>query len=188
MKNFVRTLMSFALVTIMLGVIVPVEPNFTAIASTNKSQDKEKKVKDTKVLRGPEVAARVKKWKEQNENVRVAFRAFEKNGRRPRIEDSESAIGTVVSETASHGVNNGRGTFLKTSFMPQGETISGDGYEITFVPSYSAVGEWQGTVIASKYDSYGNLIAQRTHNVLLSDTTYNGDWEIQFEVSYQAWR
>jgi hypothetical protein len=135
------------------------------------------------VKSGAEVAAYVKKLKEQDKDVREALRAFERNGRSPKIEDALVISGTV-EQVAVHKNSELRRIFQKASLRPQ-DTISGDGFEATFIPSYHQGNEWQGTVIATHYDQYGNVIDRRTFDVAMRDPYSDGNWEVVFEVSYQ---
>ena len=91
--------------------------------------------------------------------------------------------GTVAGTTLSRNYG-GRGLFRRAGFAPQ-ESIGGGGYDATFIPSYQQGNEWQGTVVANRYDEYGNHLEQRTHNVTAIDWGSNGNWEVIFEVSYQ---
>jgi hypothetical protein len=181
MRSSVLKLISLAL-TATLGLVMPIGPSAVPGAQTTKSR--RKNVKNAVARMGAEVAAHVKKLKEQNKEVRAALKAFERNGRTPKIDDALMISGTV-EQVAIDKSGYGRSLFQKASFRPQQETISGDGYEATFVPSYQQGNEWQGTVIATHYDQYGNVMDQRTFNVAMRDPYSDGNWETIFEVSYQ---
>lgn len=49
---------------------------------------------------------------------------------------------------------------MPASFAPQESSLSDGTVEIIFVPGYSVDHEWQGSVIANRYDEYGNLVEQ----------------------------
>lgn len=128
----------------LLALTVASVPQSLAIsASDTPKQQEEKKrtVKDSKVKRGSEVAERVKRLKETNKSVLAAFKKFEKNGRKPQIEDSLLISGTILEEASSNS-RNGRSLIQKASIKPhQQTTISSDGYELILTPSLVVDGE-----------------------------------------------
>lgn len=181
MRNTVLKLLSLTLI-VTLGLGVLILPS--AVTSAQSPHNRQRSVRNAVAKTGAEVAARIRQLKEQNREVRAALRAFERNGRAPKLDDALMISGTVERSTATNN-NYGRGLFHKASFRPTQETISGDGYEATFIPSYHQGNEWQGTVIATHYDEYGNIMDQRTFNVAMYDPYSNGNWQVIFEVSYQ---
>jgi hypothetical protein len=57
---------------------------------------------------------------------------------------------------------------------------------MVFVTTLSSTYEWQGTVIASRYDEYGNLIQQYVSDVVLTASVYNPqEWTDRYEVSFE---
>ncbi len=127
-----------------------------------------KKVKDFKVKKGPEVAARVRALRESSENVRAALRYFERKGRPAKIDESFSISGSYGSGRATAS-NRFGAVFMPAAFAPQDQSSLSDGtVEIIFVPDYSVEAEWQGTVIANRYDEYGNLAEQYVSQTVLT--------------------
>ena len=121
-----------------------------------------KKVKDAKVKKGPEVAARVRALRESSENVRAALRYFERKGRPSKVEESFAFYGSYGSGKQVASLGGRFGAFLMpAAFAPQDQSSISDGsVEIIFVPNYSVGNEWQGSIIANRYDEYGNLVEQ----------------------------
>lgn len=73
--------------------------------------------------------------------------------------------------------------FLKTCFTPP--QALANGIEIISIPTYSAPGEWQGTLIAYKYDAAGNFLSQWVSDVIMiPDATYTF-WDVIYEVSFE---
>lgn len=144
-----------------------------------------KKVKDFKVKRGPEVAARVRALRESSENVRAALRYFERKGRPSKIEESVAIYGSYGSgqQMAARGGHLG-GVFMPASFAPQESSSLSDGtVEIIFVPNYSIDFEWQGTFIGNRYDGYGNLVEQYVaESVLITPDQNYYTWDEIYEA------
>jgi hypothetical protein len=113
--------------------------------------------KDYKVKKGAEVAAKVRKLKESNKNVRAALKLFEDKKRMPKVDASFSINGSLGSLKA--GLNDRERLFQNVSFEQQ-SSISGDYIEIIFVPVLSQDMEWQGIVISDLYDSDGNIVGE----------------------------
>lgn len=138
-------------------------------------QEKEK-VRHTS---GPEIANRVKELKRTNKKVRNALAAFERNEKtnhRPRIDDATSVSWDYTKRSGSV-------SFLKTSFAPAQTFIEGT-IEVIMIPTYSADGEWQGTLLTYNYDSQGNFLSEYISDVmLLPDPTY-AYWDAILEVEY----
>jgi len=127
-----------------------------------KPQNREKRPlrragKDYKVKKGAEVAAKVRKLKESNKNVRAALKLFEDKKRTPKIDSSFTINGSLGS--LKTGLNN-RGQLFRNVSFEQQSSISGDYIEIIFVPVLSLDMEWQGTVISELYDSGGNIVGE----------------------------
>ena len=147
------------------------------------------KSRNTKTKTGREVAERVNQLKQANKQVRNALRAFERNaernGRVPQIEEAWALISNVSSNALSHALTpNGFASNRKVAFNPQ--EISEDGIEIIFVPTYSAFGEWQGTVICNRYDGAGNFLEQYVADVVLQQEPVAYTWVGVYEVSFEA--
>lgn len=86
-----------------------------------------KEVKNVKVERGPELAARLRKLRETDRNV-----------------------------SSGH------------------DHVSGEyGIEMVFITTISMTYEWQGTVITSRYDEYGNLLQRYVSDLVLTSSVYN---------------
>ena len=113
--------------------------------------------KDFKIKKGSEVAAKVRKLKESNKNVRAALKLLEDKKRTPKVDASFSINGSLGSLKA--GLNNHPRLFQNVSFEQQ-SAISGDYIEIIFVPVLSLDMEWQGIVISDLYDSGGNVVGE----------------------------
>ncbi len=113
--------------------------------------------KDYKVKKGAEVAAKVKKFKENNKSVRAALKVFEDKKRMPKIDQSFAVNGSLGSLKA--GLNTSGSVFQKVSYEQQ-SSIGGDYVEIIFVPVLSQAMEWQGAVIADLYDNSNNIVGE----------------------------
>lgn len=87
--------MKFLLFVVITGLAVPVA--FPTNAAGKPGNETPKKVKNAKVERGPELAARLKKLKETDKNVRAALWAFEKAGRQPKLDEATSISGIIES-------------------------------------------------------------------------------------------
>ena len=127
-----------------------------------KAQKREKRPlrragKDYKVKKGAEVAAKVRKLKDSNKNVRAALKLFEDKKRMPKVDASFSINGSLSSLKA--GLDDRERFFQNVSFEQQ-SSISGDYIEIIFVPVLSLDMEWQGIVISDLYDSGGNIVGE----------------------------
>ncbi|HEX8722708.1 MAG TPA: hypothetical protein VF736_18975 [Pyrinomonadaceae bacterium] len=165
-KSSVITLLAIALA---YG-LTPSAPAASAAAGarTAPAAAPGKKVKDFKVKKGPEVAARVRALRESSENVRAALRYFERKGRPPQIDESFSMSGSYGSGRAVAS-NRFGAVFMPAAFAPQDQSSLSDGtVEIIFVPDYSVEAEWQGTVIANRYDEYGNLAEQYVSQTVMT--------------------
>jgi hypothetical protein len=103
----------------------------------------------------------------------------------PKIENSFAIAGKLGPTSASHPkVCKDCGALQKVGFSPQG-TISGDGVEMTFIPTLSIPGEWQGTVISTRYDVYGSFIDQYVADIVMVQPDPNiNAWDVVFEVSF----
>ena len=128
-----------------------------------KPQKREKRTlrragKDFKVKKGAEVAAKVRKLKDSNKNVRAAFKLFEDKKRTPKIDASFSINGSLGAVKTA--LNNREKAFRSHVSLEQQSSISGDYIEIIFVPVLSLDMEWQGTVISDLYDSSGNVVGE----------------------------
>ena len=128
-----------------------------------KAQKREKRPlrragKDYKVKKGAEVAAKVRKLKDSNKNVRAALKLFEDKKRMPKV-DASFAINGSLGPLKTGLNNRGQLLFQNVSFKQQ-SSISGDYIEIVFVPVLSLDMEWQGIVISDLYDSGGNIVGE----------------------------
>lgn len=188
MKNIVRSVVSLLLVVAIVGLMVPLAPQSAAAIDQQNKQEKQQRVKDIKIQNGPEIAARVKKLKESNKNVRAALRAFEKNGHTPKIDAAVVITGKVESSAvASNRIRKGSMIQQASFFAPQQQaTISENGIELIFITTLEMTYEWQGTVIANRYDEYGNLIQQYVADTVLTASEYNPqEWSDRYEVSFE---
>jgi hypothetical protein len=183
MNPFVRSVVSLLLVASIFGLTMPLPPQ-TVNALEHQSGSEKAKVKT-----GPEVAARVKKLKDNNQSVRAALRVFEKKGHKPRIEDSWLVTDKLSAhETAllQEYKKRNRRMLQKARFPLQQETVSDAQGEITFIPTVSLDGEWQGTIIITAYDEYGNFVRQYTANVVLVRDPGAQEWIAVYEVGFEG--
>lgn len=186
MKNYIRSIVSYVLIAAMTALAIPLASRPTnALASTPKQQDKQNELK---IKQGSEVAARVKKLKEKNKQVRDALNAFERKGHLPKIDEAWSVSGTLSSSKATHIQScKSCGVMQRAGLRPQ-DTVSGDGVEAIFVPTLITATDWQGTVIAISYDEYGNFVNQYVSDVAFINTqnydTY--PWQAAYEVSFDS--
>jgi len=169
MRPLAKRTAIFIVVLIAFTTGMLVAPYADATVQSTKSQRKQIKPqkrekrplrrsgKDYKVKKGTEVAAKVRKLKESNKNVRAALKVFEDKKRMPKVDASFAINGSLGS--LKTGLNNHGQLFQNVSFEQQ-SSISGDSIEIIFVPVLSLDMEWQGTVISDLYDSGGNIVAE----------------------------
>lgn len=122
-----------------------VSPALLCSLGTNKDKARHEK--------GPKVGARVRELRKHNKNVDRALAAFERNGKKPRLDESESF--TIDSVEGTAAVKE-KSPFRNVSYKPQDP--SGYGLEVTVITTYEAPGEWQGTVI---YDKFASSISGR---------------------------
>jgi hypothetical protein len=139
--------------------------------------------------KGPEVAKRVRQLQKYNNGVRQALAAFERNEGRnrhaPRIDEAESV--TLDSAGGSAALNLVKDTpFQKVGFRPQGTDFSGYGLEIITIPTYTAPGEWQGTIILNKFDPSGGYIGQYVADVVIGPDSTQTFLDVNFEVSFEG--
>jgi hypothetical protein len=181
MKNFGRWATSFLLVAFVSVLTLPLTP-WNAKAEGG-SQDRSAS-RQFKVKTGSEAVARVGILKQNNKNLRAALSIFEKRGHKPKIENS-----TVVTDKLSDSdiaflrkqKGTSQATFEKAVLRPQQSVGSPEG-EIVFIPTLELPGEWQGTIIITAYDEYGNFVNDYTANVVLTQVPGTYDWEAKYEV------
>ena len=168
-----------------------------------EGQQQQAAVRDVQVKRGAEVAARVRQLRETNRNVRAALREFEKRGRRPKINDAVMLTGAVgPAAAASNGTrlggavfqnagavfqNAGFPAFRNPGFLAarQQTTLREGNIELTLVTTLDLPDEWQGTIIARGYDSYGNLLDEYVANAVLTAPPYDHtQWTTRYETSF----
>jgi hypothetical protein len=76
------------------------------------------------------------------------------------------------------------GVFVQVITTVIGRTFIEGTIEVIMIPTYSADGEWQGTLLTYNYDSQGNFLSEYISDVmLLPDPTYTY-WDAILEVSY----
>jgi hypothetical protein len=179
MKNFIRWATSAVLVAAIFGLAIPLSLRST---EANAEATVAKGVKDFKVKKGAEVAAKVRKFKENNENVRAALRYFEKKGKTPKIDEAFAITGSVSNSNGTTALNSSR-SFIRPASFTQQSSVSDGNVEIIFVPEYSTDGEWQGTVIASRYDDYGSLVEQYVaESILVMPDPNTYSWDEVYEA------
>lgn len=179
MKNIVRLAASALLLAAIFGLAIPMS---LRSADARLTEPAAKGVKDFKVKKGPEVAAKVRKLKEGNENVRAALRYFDKKGKPSKIEESFAITGSSSSSKTTTAINSMR-PFYQTASFSQDSRVSDGNVEIIFVPSYSEAGEWQGTVIANRYDDYGSLLEQYVaESILVMPDSNTYSWDEVYEA------
>jgi hypothetical protein len=183
MKNLVRLATSALLIAAIFGLAIPM-----SIRSTEASlmEPASKGAKDFKVKKGAEVAAKVRKFKESSENVRAALRYFDKKGKPSKIDDAFAITGSASSsKTTTASTNNSLirpASFVKASSFAS-QDISEDNVELIFIPDYSVVGEWQGTIIANRYDDYGGLVEQYVaQSILVTPDPNSASWDEVYEA------
>jgi hypothetical protein len=155
--------------------------------ATPSEQKAEKRwtVKSSDAKSGLEVAARVKSLREHSKDVRAAFKAFEKRGRSPKVEDAVLVSATFEAlSVASVGARRG-GFFLKAGFAQEQTSVAGGGYELILVPALVVDGEWQGTAIATRFDEYGYVVDQYTSDIV-TVAGYDGSTQVAYEVRYEG--
>lgn len=187
MKNFVPFTIVCLLVVLSTITMVPLASQSVA-ASDSGTLTQQGKRKEAELKKGPEVTARVKKLKESNKQVRKALNAFEARGHKPKVEEAWSLNGTLNrSDAARLRDCKTCGSIQKISFNPQ-DVVSGDGVEAIFIPTLETNTDWQGTVIATKYDEYGNFLNQYVSDVAFINMPSGGEnsWRGIFEVSFEG--
>ena len=181
MRKFLRLSLSYTLALTILMFVMPVTPN---IANVHGQQEngQQRTARNALTRRGPEVAARVRRLFETNRGVRAAFQAFVRGGRLPRIEDALS-ISATISGVTMNNQRDSRNLSQRVSFKPQQTTVSGNGYELTLIPSIETDSEWQGTAICTRYDESGNVAEQYAANIVTFPNA-DGTAEVRYEVTY----
>jgi hypothetical protein len=179
MKNIVRVAASALLLAAIFGLAIPLS---LRSADASPAEPATKGAKDFKVKKGPEVAAKVSKLKESSENVRAALKYFEKKGKPSKIDESFAITSSVSSPNTTTAVNRTRPFYHAASFTQQSSVSEGN-VELIFVPSFSDGGEWQGTVIANRYDDYGSLLEQYVaESILVMPDPNTYSWDEVYEA------
>jgi len=179
MKNIVRVAASALLLAAIFGLAIPLS---LRSADASPVEPATKEAKDFKVKKGREVAAKVSKLKESSENVRAALKYFEKKGKPSKIDESFAITGSVSSPNTTTAVNRTRPFYQAASFTQQSSVSEGN-VELIFVPSFSDGGEWQGTVIANRYDDYGSLLEQYVaESILVMPDPNTYSWDEVYEA------
>ena len=183
MKKLVRSTLAFHLMIATL--MLPTLLTRSAKALNGSPIDPEQSPRIAKIKTGPEVADRINGLKQSSKDLRNGFKIFERKGHRPKIEDAWIATDKLApSEQAlieaykrEHSTQ-----FQKASFRIQQETVSGSEGEVIFIPVLSTEEEWQGTIITTAYDQYGNFVKQYTADVLLVRDATTRDWICMYEI------
>ena len=143
------------------------------------------------IVTGPQVAARVQELKRTDRDIRIALEMFERNGARPKIEDSISLTGEVtVPSGANHAAR--RGVLAQPTLRPinftQQETFSDQGVEIVLVPTIANPYEWQGTIIFRLYDDQSRLIRQWVSNIVSYQPSplQVEEWPVVYELAIEG--
>lgn len=185
MKNCVSRALTFLLAIALTALSAPLKPqNVSAAPSQGVGQAGTARTKT-----GPETVARVKKLKEKNKSVRAALEVFEKRGHTPKIEDSWIITDKVpASDVALQRRGRaGRGaTFEQVALRTQQETYSTGEGEIVFIPTINIDREWQGTIVITAYDEYGNFVNDYTADVVLRQDPETYLWDVVYEVGFEA--
>jgi len=72
---------------------------------------------------------------------------------------------------------------MRPASFTQQSSVSDGNVEIIFVPEYSVGGEWQGTVIADRYDDYGSLVEQYVaESILVMPDANTYSWDEVYEA------
>jgi hypothetical protein len=150
-------------------------PALLCSLGTNKDKARHEK--------GPKVGARVRELRKHNKNVDRALAAFERNGKKPRIDESESI--TIDSVEGTAAVKE-KSPFRNVSYKPQDP--SGYGLEVTVITTYEAPGEWQGTVIANKFASSISgrfFLDEYVADLVIGPDPTGTAPDVKLEVSYE---
>lgn len=189
MKSPFRLTVGCLLTACLLAFTTPVAPRAASVASPSARDEQQGAARNVQIKRGAEVAARVKSLRETSKNVRAALREFEKRGRSPKIDEAVTISGNVGStNVAAASAPRNDSLFQKASFVAarqQQTTMRENGIELTFVTSLDLPDEWQGTVIARRYDDYGNLLDEYVSDVVLTAPSYDHtQWTARYETSF----
>jgi hypothetical protein len=158
----------------------------TQASAGGRKAEKKWTVKSSNTKSGPEVAARVKSLKEHSKDVRAAFEAFEKRGRAPRVDDATLVSGSFDSPKDVALLRGaGGGFFMKAAFAQEQTSVNNGTFELILVPALVVDGEWQGTAIATRYDSYGYVVDQFTSDIVTVEN-YDGATKMAYEVRYDG--
>ncbi|MDX6497242.1 MAG: hypothetical protein QOG23_502 [Blastocatellia bacterium] len=183
MKNLVRSTLAFYLV--MAALMLPLVLTPHGKAFNGGPTGPEPSPRRVQIKTGREVADRVGALKQSSKDLRNGFKIFERKGHRPKIEDAWIATDKLApSEQALIEAYKRKQSkqFQKASFRLQQETVSGSEGEIIFIPVLSTEEEWQGTIITTAYDQYGNFVKQYTADVLLVRDATTRDWICMYEI------
>jgi hypothetical protein len=184
MRHFLLTILSCLLVASMLTTAAPLVNRSTVAASSVLPDKKEKQIK---VKKGPEVAARVRELRTYNPAVRAALKRFEDKKRAPKIDESftfTSAPDTAVPLTA--GDFKSDVAFRKVAFQDYTSSYDNFTTEMTFIPALSVEREWQGTVIQTIWtsDASGSFWGQYIADVAMYESDPNTyTWDVVYEES-----
>jgi hypothetical protein len=183
MKKRVRSTIWFLVLPVISSLVIGGLPRITIAGNFDQGNRKA----DYQVKNGRDVVGRVRMLRENNKNIRAALRSFETRGYEPRTEDSFAITGALPVFNSTRAKQCPTCGWLQpASFQPQ-STIDGDGVELIFVPTVSIAREWQGTVIATRYDSNGSFIDQYVANSILvmrDPNTYR--WDEVYEAPVEA--
>ena len=182
MKNLFRSAVSALLMAAIFGLAIPMSLRSTQASVGEPAANGG----NLKVKKGPEVAAKVRRLKEVNQNVRAALNYFDKKGKPSKIDAAFAIVGSAPSsKTTVASTNNS--LFRPASFTRPSSLVSQDisdgNVELIFVPEYEVPGEWQGTVIANRYDEYGSMVDQYVaQSILVSTDPSTISWDEVYEA------
>ena len=182
MKNLVRSATSVLLLAAIFGLAIPMSVHSTKASLGEPAANGV----NLKVKKGPEVAAKVRKLKESNQNVRAALKYFDKKGKPSKIDDAFAIVGYAPSSKMKVASTN-NSLFRPASFTSPSsfasQDISDGNVELIFVPEYEVQGEWQGTVIANRYDEYGSMVDQYVaESILVKTDPSTISWDEVYEA------
>jgi hypothetical protein len=169
--------MKYLTVSILMLAILTLNTQPTAANNNPTAAIDKKQVQHEK---GEKVGARVRQLRKHNKNVDRALAAFERNGKKPRIDESESF--TVEADDAGGTAALKESPFRNVSYKPHFLPYI---IQTIVIPTYEAPGEWQGTVIYNKFATSGAYLGEYVADVIIGpDPTYTLP-DVKLEVSYE---
>lgn len=170
MRRSIYSAISFLLVASLLSF---------SVFSSGKTATREHPLKNirAKAETGTKVGQRIKELRQKSKALQSALEAFERNGRKPNIDEAVSVVG-YREKTRE---------IAKAHHARQQATMRGDGAEVIFITALHLYNEWQGTVITRFFDENGALEDEFVSDLVITRSEYSpAEWTVRHDVEYGA--